>query len=268
MTAEQIKKEIDQAQKALRGAEKMGIEKFVTKAKDKIAKLESELAGLEKSDEKPEPKEKKAIATKKKPAKKSKKPAMGKGMKQIIKEQETDSISIVDSEKKWKYGSKVIKHSDSHYIVLYNSDTTKDAEIKLGEDGNWELICKEVKDYPKFKKGQVEMAINFVLEVKDCIHSKVSRMEQAKKRKEIRKKYDAKSDSEKAVDTVDKAAESVEKRVEEAKEEGKDITPKAADNIALDIKAIVKAVKSGLSDDAKRKAFIQKLISELQKMLK
>ena len=184
--------------------------------------------------------------------------AIVKGKKQKSKEK----FSEIDTEKKWKHESVVIKHSDEHYIVLYAGDTKNDAEVKF-IDGQWELICKQVKDYPKFKMDEIEDAINFVLEIKHFIATRPERQEKAKKRAKINAN---KSEAKKAEEAVEKVAESVEEKIEQLKEEGKKVTETTANNIALDVKTIVKAVKSGMKAEERRK-FVNKLINELKKLL-
>jgi len=254
--------------------QKKAFTQMKTNAEAKLAELEAK----DETEAKTETTEVKTEVKSKKKGKAAKKPAMGKGMKQILKEnkqkptkiikgaEKEESHKSVDTDKKWKYNSTVKKVSDEHYLIYYKGEHTMDAEIKFN-GSEWDLICKEVKDYPKFKKSQVEMAITFVLEVKDCIHSKISNLEQAKERKKLRTKYDKLSESKKAENAVDKAAESVENRVEEAKEQGGGISVATATEVIVDVKKIVASIKSGLKESAERKAFITKLINELKKLL-
>jgi predicted transcriptional regulator len=202
---------------------------------------------------------------------------LGKSVKEIVEREQTGDNAIVkgkskaekpvtvDTEKKYKYDSKVIKHSDEHYLVLYASDTKNDAEIKF-VDGQWELICKQVKDYPKFKKSEIEKAIDFVLEIKHFIATRPERQAKAKKAAERAKVNANKPESKKVEEAVEKVAESVEEKIEQLKEEGKKIPESTANSVISDVKIMVSAVKEGMKTN-ERKKFITKLINELKKLL-
>jgi len=267
---EKLEKELADYKRKLAAAQKNNLTAGIIKAEKEIARIEKELQDLENI---PSP-EKTPISIVKEGAKgngkpklksKKKKSALGKTMKQIVEQEDVKSVPIIDSEKKWKHDSKVIKHSDEHYIVLYAGDTKNDAEVKF-VDGQWELICKQVKDYPKFKKSQVEEAINFVLDLKHFIATRDERMKNAKVRNEIAKKNANKPDSKKAEEAVEKAAEKIEEKVDDIIDDGKKVPKSTADSIILDVKSIVKAVKSGMEAE-QRKKFINKLINELKKLL-
>jgi hypothetical protein len=182
-----------------------------------------------------------------------------------VKESVNNSIQSLNTEKKWKFDSTVIKHSDEHYLVLYASDTKNDAEVKF-VDGQWELICKQVKDYPKFKINEIEDAINFVLEIKHFIATAPERKANAKKANARAKIHANKPESKKVEEAVEKVAESVEEKIEELKEQGKKVPESTANSVILDVKSIISAVKSGMQAND-RKKFINKLISELKKLL-
>jgi hypothetical protein len=47
MTKQELKNEIEKTEKALKGAERLGIQKMIDKAKEKIASLKSQLEELD-----------------------------------------------------------------------------------------------------------------------------------------------------------------------------------------------------------------------------
>ncbi|NJL73927.1 MAG: hypothetical protein HC892_01640 [Saprospiraceae bacterium] len=278
----EIVEKIERAKKTLAALEKRNMPlSVINMQKSQIAKFEKELADSKEAKE-DEPKEiekpTKPTKPKTKPNKKVKKEPKSKPKKSVIdvkkaleqgeksgleKGFDFDDKGIAHT----KYNSIVKKVDGNNYMVLYNGETDKDAELHL-KDGVWKITCCELKEYPIFKSNELKKAVDFILNFKDCLYGRKQRIEQAKGQAKSKAKYDAKPDSVKAVNTVEKAAESVENRVDEVIEEGNEVTPKQASEISVNVTKIVAAIENGIKDNSEKKKFISNLIKKLQSKLK
>jgi len=245
-------KELADYKRKLEAAKKNNLAAGVAQAEKKIKLIEEQLEDLD-AEQTPEDTKKE---TKKKAEPKKEKPAPEGTMY---------GIKFEKGEAEGKYNSVIKMADEKHFMVLYKGDTKKDAELIL-KDGKWEINCCELKEYPEFTENNLKDAINFVLDFKDCLYSRVDRVSKAKKAKKIQAKYEKLSEQEKTANAVEKAAESVENRVEKIENKDGVITGESLTDIKESVSSIIKDVEK-VADPKKRKQFIQSLIKQLQKLL-
>jgi len=247
-------KELADYKRKLEAAKKNNLAAGVAQAEKKIKLIEAQLEELDAEPTTGAPKKEPKAKAEQKP--KKEKPAPEGTMY---------GIKFEKGEAEGKYNSVIKMADEKHFMVLYKGDTKKDAELIL-KDGKWEINCCELKEYPEFTENNLKDAINFVLDFKDCLYSRVDRVSKAKKAKKIQAKYEKLSEQEKTANAVEKAAESVENRVEKIENKEGVITGESLTDIKESVSSIIKDVEK-VADPKKRKQFIQSLIKQLQKLL-
>ncbi|MDD5358401.1 MAG: hypothetical protein PHX80_04590 [Candidatus Nanoarchaeia archaeon] len=89
------------------------------------------------------------------------------------KEPELKEIDIIVDGKKLKFNKagvanipykSLLKRVDlSHYIIMYGSDTGKDAEL-VYKDGKWNISCCDLSSSPEFVYEELGMAVTYMIE--------------------------------------------------------------------------------------------------------
>jgi hypothetical protein len=89
------------------------------------------------------------------------------------KEPELKEFDIIVDGKKLKFNKagvaniphkSLLKRVDlSHYIIMYGSDTGKDAEL-VYKDGKWNITCCELSTAPEFTYEELGMAVTYMIE--------------------------------------------------------------------------------------------------------
>jgi len=194
----ELKSELEKRERQLKNAdpEQIGF------LKKKIERLKSEIADYEASQ---------IISEPEKPEKPDKSKKQINETKIIVsgKELKFNKSGVA----KLPYGSLVKMVSQNHYIVMYQSNTGKDAEIILNPDtGNWDISCCEDVTWPVFEIGDIGLAISYLI---DFMHEKYSADNQEKS------DYSAENDS--IADNLTIDAEEVEKQINRSKKRKKQI---------------------------------------------
>ncbi|MDD5013511.1 MAG: hypothetical protein PHW73_00230 [Atribacterota bacterium] len=92
---------------------------------------------------------------------------------ETTKEPELKEIDIIVDGKKLKFNKagvaniphkSLLKRVDlSHYIIMYGSDTGKDAEL-VYKDGKWNISCCDLQSSPEFVYEELGMAVTYMIE--------------------------------------------------------------------------------------------------------
>ena len=264
---QELIKDIADMKDAIKAAKDAKNEAAVADLKPTLEEFEKELKELEDEEKKkPEPKAK-AKPVAKKHGKSAHKAASKKAAPKEEKEIKRDRLFGKGKKFDLKVGEKVtmedgtqvLLNSDEDCVLIYKGNPKRTVAFKF-RDGSWHIDCCErgLKKYPDFTKGQIEVAVDYILEMLECREMTDKKVKQ---RTATKKKHNLAptTPAAKVEDVIDNAANKIEKTTAAMVKKGKSFTVPQLRNFAKEHEDMALGIAAGIRTASDKKVYVSAL---------